>query len=237
MHLRIMTMSMLQNNYNGISIQVGLSGYSFRLWNAGQMTSASGWLSSERIFTTPEFQRRYDEVAVSVFTPKVALVPAQFFSPERAKELLDDVVNIGVNDTVEFVEVPHLASVLVYSNAIGETLSKVISETVLKLDGSKARLLPEMYYILEQLPFMKEYNKILASYMDGVLYLVIAQGKTLLLCNSFHAPDFTTAEYFIFMAMKKLQLNPEVSTISFRTPLSEDDEMSLYRYFKSVDQI
>ena len=201
------------------------------------MTSASGWLSSERIFTTPEFQRRYDEVAVSVFTPKVALVPAQFFSPERAKELLDDVVNIGVNDTVEFVEVPHLASVLVYSNAIGETLSKVISETVLKLDGSKARLLPEMYYILEQLPFLKEYNKILASYMDGVLYLVIAQGKTLLLCNSFHAPDFTTAEYFIFMAMKKLQLNPEVSTISFRTPLSEDDEMSLYRYFKSVDQI
>ena len=237
MHLRIMTMSMLQNNYNGISIQVGLSGYSFRLWNAGQMTSASGWLSSERIFTTPEFQRRYDEVAVSVFTPKVALVPAQFFSPERAKDLLDDVVNIGVNDTVEFVEVPHLASVLVYSNAIGETLSRVISETVLKLDGSKARLLPEMYYILEQLPSMKEYNKILASYMDGVLYLVIAQGKTLLLCNSFHAPDFTTAEYFIFMAMKKLQLNPEVSTISFRTPLSEDDEMSLYRYFKSVDQI
>ena len=237
MHLRIMTMSMLQNNCNGISIQVGLSGYSFRLWNAGQMTSASGWLSSERIFTTPEFQRRYDEVAVSVFTPKVALVPAQFFSPERAKELLDDVVNIGVNDTVEFVEVPHLASVLVYSNAIGETLSKVISETVLKLDGSKARLLPEMYYILEQLPSLKEYNKILASYMDGVLYLVIAQGKTLLLCNSFHAPDFTTAEYFIFMAMKKLQLNPEVSTISFRTPLSEDDEMSLYRYFKSVDQI
>ena len=201
------------------------------------MTSASGWLSSERIFTTPEFQRRYDEVAVSVFTPKVALVPAQFFSPERAKELLDDVVNIGVNDTVEFVEVPHLASVLVYSNAIGETLSRVISETVLKLDGSKARLLPEMYYILEQLPSLKEYNKILASYMDGVLYLVIAQGKTLLLCNSFHAPDFTTAEYFIFMAMKKLQLNPEVSTISFRTPLSEDDEMSLYRYFKSVDQI
>ena len=227
----------MANMKDRISIQVGLSGYSFRLWNAGKMTAASGWLSSDRIFTTPEFQRRYDDVAVSVFTPKVALVPAQFFSPERAKELLDDVVNIGVNDTVEFVDVPHLASVLVYSNVIGETLSKVISETVLKLDGSKARLLPEMYYILEQLPSLKEYNKILASYMDGVLYLVIAQGKTLLLCNSFHAPDFTTAEYFIFMAMKKLQLNPEVSTISFRTPLSEDDEMSLYRYFKSVDQI
>ena len=73
--------------------------------------------------------------------------------------------------------------------------------------------------------------------MDGVLYLVIIQGRSLLLCNSFKAPDFTTAEYFIFLAMKKLQLNPEVSTITFRTPLSEEDEMSLYRYFKNVDQI
>jgi hypothetical protein len=73
--------------------------------------------------------------------------------------------------------------------------------------------------------------------MDGVLYLVIAQGKSLLLCNTFQAQDFTTAQYFIFLAMKKLQLNPEVSTICFRTPLSEEDEMSLYRYFKSVEQL
>ena len=73
--------------------------------------------------------------------------------------------------------------------------------------------------------------------MDGTLYLVIAQGRSLLLCNAFQAPDFTTAEYFIFMAMKKLQLNPEVSTICFRTPLSEEEEMSLYRYFKNVEQI
>ena len=82
-----------------------------------------------------------------------------------------------------------------------------------------------------------DYNKILASYMDGVLYLVIAQGRSLLLCNSFQAPDFTTAQYFIFLAMKNLQLNPEVSTICFRTPLSEEDEMSLYRYFKNVEQV
>ena len=73
--------------------------------------------------------------------------------------------------------------------------------------------------------------------MDGYLYLAIAQGKTLLLCNSYEAPDFTTAQYFIFLAMKKLQLNMEVSTICFRTPLNEDEEMSLYRYFKNVEQI
>ena len=37
--------------------------------------------------------------------------------------------------------------------------------------------------------------------------------------------------------MKKLQLNPEVSTISFRTPLDAEQEMSLYRYFKAVEQL
>ena len=116
-------------------------------------------------------------------------------------------------------------------------MSKVISETAVRTDGSKARPLPELYYMLRQLPQLEDYNKIVASYMDGYLYLVIAQGKTLLLCNSFQAPDFTTAEYFIFLALKKLQLNPEVSVISFRTSLTEEQEMSLYRYFKSVEQI
>ena len=188
-------------------------------------------MSADRIFTTSEFQKRYDSVDVSVFSPKAALVPAQFFAPERAGEILADVVKVSDNDVVEYVHVPGQAAVLIFSNVIGETLSKVISETVLHTDGTKARLLPEMYFMLQQLPSMTEYNKILASYMDGVLYLVIAQGKSLLLCNSYQAPDFTTAEYFIFLAMKKLQLNPEVSTICFRTPLTEEYEMSLYRYF------
>ena len=203
----------------------------------GGSETFSGWMSSERIFTTAEFQRRYEQVDISVFTPKVALVPVQFFTPENACAMLDDVVDISDEDLVEYVEVPGQASVLIYSNAIGETLSRVICETVRRTDGSKTVLLPEVFYMLRSLPELTEYNKIMASYMDGVLYLVIAQGKSLLLCNTFQAQDFTTAQYFIFLAMKKLQLNPEVSTICFRTPLSEEDEMSLYRYFKSVEQL
>ena len=69
------------------------------------------------------------------------------------------------------------------------------------------------------------------------MHLVIAQGKSLCLANVFAAPDFTTAEYFIFLSMKRLQLNPEVSTVCFRTPLDPEAEMSLYRYFKGVVQL
>ena len=220
-----------------ISIQVGLSGYSFRIWDAVAGSRSSEWMPADRIFTTSEFQRRYDDVSISVFTPKVTLVPSNFYSPERAKDMLAEVVSLSDDDVVESVPVPQLASVMIYSNLIVETLSKVICETVLRTDGSKAAILPEMYFMLTQLGELTEYNKVLASYMDGVLYLVIAQGKSLMLCNSYQAPDFTTAQYFIFLAMKKLQLNPEVSTITFRTRLDDEDEMSLYRYFKSVDHI
>ncbi len=226
----------MTNKKDRISIQVGLSGYSFKI-ESGTAVHASGWMGAERIFTTPELQRRYEEVEISVFTPKCALVPAHFHHPDHVRKNLSEVVSLSDSDYVGFVEVPEHAAVLLYSNSIGETLSKVISETVLRIDGNKTAPLPELYYMLRQLPSLQDYNKILASYVDGYVYLVIAQGKSLLLCNSFRAQDFTTAEYFIFLAMKKLQLNPEVSTVTFRTPLSDEQEMSLYRYFKNVEQI
>ena len=194
-------------------------------------------MSAERVFTTPEFLRRYDNVEISVFTPKVTLVPEQFHEDSMSGVSLRNVADLAAGDDVHSVQVPDFAAVLLYSNTIGEALSKAVSETVMDKEGNKSRPLPEMYYMLKSVSGLPDYNKILASYVDGILYLVIAQGRSLLLCNSFHAPDFTTAQYFIFLAMKNLQLNPEVSTITFRTPLSEEDEMSLYRYFKNVDQI
>ena len=218
-----------------ISIQVGLSGYSFKI-QAEQFEHSSGWMGAERIFSTPEFQKRYSEVELSVFTPKCTLIPAQFHVPENARMMLSDVVAVSDEESVEFVEVPEFAAVLLYSNTSVGSISRVISETVLRTDGTKARPLPEVYYMLKQLPDIPDYNKILVSYKDDSLYLVIAQGKSLLFCNTFKAPDFTTAQYFIFLAMKKLQLNPEVSSIFFRTPLDQEQEMSLYRYFKNVEQ-
>lgn len=95
--------------------------------------------------------------------------------------------------------------------------------------------LPEIYYLLRDLPSCREYNKILCSWKSDTLYLAIAQGKTLLLANSFKAKDFVTAQYYIFLAMKSLQLNPEVSTLCLKGSVGDEEELSLYRYFKSVE--
>ena len=219
-----------------ISIQVGLSGYSFKI-ESGDGHTSSGWLSSESIFTVPQMQRRYDDVTLSLFTPYCTLVPENFHRPDLSRELLSEVMTLPESAVAEYVPVPEFNAVLVFSTSIGGTLHKVVSESVLKTDGTKSRLLPEIYHMLRQVLSLPEYNRVLASYMDGVLYLVIAQGKTLLLCNTYAAQDFTTAQYFIFHVMKKLQVNPEISTICFRTPLDEEQQMSLYRYFKNVDII
>ena len=227
---------MIDNNKDKISIQVGLSGYSFKVQGQEGLRS-SGWLSAEQIFSTPDLQKKHDEVSIAVFTHKYTLVPAGFYDSDKAREMLAEVVSLDEDDVIEAVQVPQSAAVLIYSLSSAGTLPKVMTETALRKDGAKAKPLPEAFYMLEQLQDLPEYNKIMASYMDGYVHIVISQGKSLLLCNSYRAVDFTTAEYFIFLAMKKLQLNPEVSSICFRTPLSEEQELSLYRYFRSVERL
>ena len=219
---------------NRISIQVSLSGYSFKCLRDG-VPYQSGWQEPGSVFTTPDLQRRYDEVEISLFTPKCTLVPEAFFDPASAREALSGVVPLRPSDVVSHVPVTEFGAVLLYSNSMDETLSRVISQTVLTVSGDSVPVYPELYYILKELPSCPEYNKILASYRDGALHLAIAQGRTLQLANVYKAADFTTAEYFLFLALKTLQLNPEVSTISWRTPLEPAEEMSLYRYFKAVE--
>lgn len=218
-----------------ISVQVSLSGFSFRI--TGEEPVSSPWLGAEKLFTAPEFRKAYDEVEISLLTPKVALVPEIFFNPSDARAVLAEVAEIADTDKIGTIAVPEYGAVLVYSNSIDESLSRLISQTVFLKDGSSVEVLPEMYYILRDLAGIQEHNRILASYRDGYLFLAIAQDAELKLCNVYEAVDFTTAEYFIFLALKNFQLNPEVSSISFRTPLTEDERLSLYRYFKGVEEL
>lgn len=197
----------------------------------------SGWLGADTVFTAPELQRRYGRVEISLFTPKVALVPMTFFDESDARKSLEDTVILDKDDEVRHIAVPEYAAELVYSLSIGEMLSRTVSQSVLDTAGGAAEVLPEMYYVLKDLQKVDEYNRIVASYASGYINIGISQGRNLLLANVFRAADFTTAEYFLFLAVRKLQLNPEVSSVYFRTPLSEDEEMSLYRYFKSVERL
>ena len=223
-------MQVTGSNKTQVSIQVKSDGFAI---NSG--CARSEWLGADRVFTTPELQKRFDEVAISVFTPKFTLIPTNFFRPEDARAMLGETFTLAPEEGVGYAQLPQFGAVAVFSTSVNGTLARMLHESVRKTDGSKGLLIPEQYFMLTSLEKISEYNKIVASYADGYIHLIVAQGKTLLLCNSFEASDFTTAEYFIFMVLRKFQLNPEVSTIYFRTPLSAEEEESLYSYFHSVE--
>lgn len=145
------------------------------------------------------------------------LVPSNFFNPEKEREALEGVAQFGKDCAVRHIDIPQYDAVLVYS--VDE--DSVVSAT-------------EMADILSRLPDCPAYNKILCSIRGERLFIGIAQGKSLLLANCFGIQDFTTAEYYIFLAVKSLQINPEVSTICWTSKLEPSQEMSLYRYFKAV---
>ena len=126
-----------------ISIQVGLSGYSFKIESANE-TESSGWLGAESIFTVSQMQKRYSDVLISVFTPYCALVPENFHRPELSKEMLSEVADLPQGAVVDYVRVPEYNAVMLFSNSIGGTLHKVVSESVLRTDGTKAQVSPTM---------------------------------------------------------------------------------------------
>ena len=94
--------------------------------------------------------------------------------------------------------------------------------------------MPELYRVLDRLGTLPEYNKILCHWDGETLSLGIGQGKSLLLSNTYRVGDFVSVMYFVLLALKSLQLNPEMSTICFMSELSSDDKILLYHYFKSV---
>lgn len=170
-------------------------------------------------------------------------MPSNFFNKTCARDVLAQVACVSAEDNVSWVEVPEYGAFLVWAEpALGvadpatgiapavstDTTSAVAAE-------SETRNLPEIYFILKDLQKCPDYNKILCTWAEGYLYLAIAQGRTLLLANTYPANDFATVQYYIFLALKSLQLNPEISAVCFRSPLSKEDEMSMYRYFKAVE--
>lgn len=219
-------------NSDIISVQVTRDGFSLKYGCA-----RSGWLGADHLFTVPELSVPHEDVEISFFTDKFALVPASFFRAESARSILSETVSLLPEDTVLAEELPRQGAWAVYASSPSNSHLRIIRETLLKKDGSKGSILPEQCRMLSALEGISEYNKILASWAEGRLYLVIARGRALLLCNSFEAPDFVTAEYYIFLVMSRFQLNPEQSTVYFRTPLSEDEQASLYSYFRGVEMI
>ena len=148
---------------------------------------------------------------------KYTLVPKDFFSEEAAAGLLSATVLLDEKDSVKNMELPSYEAVLVYTG-----------------DDSRALAISEM---VKEAACIDEYNKVLARLGDGFVDILVAEGKKLLLVNTFPAADLVTAQYFIFASLRQFQVNPEVTTIYFLGDTPDSIMEDLFRYFKSVELI
>lgn len=148
---------------------------------------------------------------------KYTLVPKEFFSEEAAAGLLSATVLLDEKDSVKNMELPSYEAVLVYTG-----------------DDSRALAISEM---VKEAACIDKYNKVLARLGDGFVDILVAEGKKLLLVNTFPAADLVTAQYFIFASLRQFQVNPEVTTIYFLGDTPDSIMEDLFRYFKSVELI
>ena len=150
---------------------------------------------------------------------KYTLVPEGFFSPAEAHRILSEAVRLAETDKVNYQELPQFKAVLVYALTLGE------------------EALPPIASLLERAAYIGEHNKVAACFDGGALHLVIVTGNKLLLANSYPASDPVTAEYFLFAAMKQLQINPQVTTVYLAEPASPEMMDDIVRYCKGVETL
>ena len=147
--------------------------------------------------------------------PKCTLVPTRLCGEYGPRCFLSEVAPLDDSEKVNTVQIAEYGSVLVYA-------------------GSD---IPELYNVLKALPRCAEHYKVVASIKDGWLHLAVAEGDRLLFANVFRTAAFSTAQYFIFNVMKSLQMNLEMSSVYFLSPLTKEEKLSMYRYLKSVERV
>jgi len=149
-----------------------------------------------------------------VDTEKYTLIPDDYYSGQDADELLS-----ALHDTrdslIYSVRLPAHNAVMVYALPYGEKESY-----------------PSVCRMLKLLPELSSPHKLLVRYVSGVVHVVLADKDRLLLLNSYPAPDFTTAMYHIFLAMREAMFEPDHTVFHWCGDISPLDLDVVSHYFE-----
>jgi len=147
-------------------------------------------------------------------TEKYTLVPEDYMSGQDAAELLS-----ALHDTesasVYTVKVPAHHAVMIYALPHGEK-----------------EACPSVCRMLALLPEISVPHKLLVRYMSGMVHVVLADKERLLLINTYAAPDFTSALYHIFLAMKEVMFEPDHTVFHWCGNVSPSDLAVVSDYFE-----
>lgn len=233
----------MANIANRLTIQIDLSGFSFKISDhfggilySGEKSFPS--LSSFGAEMEPILKKEFSSVSllskkvndtyVYVATPKYTLIPTSMFRKEDEKTILSQIHQLDEMDEVMSIEIPQYQATLIYA------IPNSITSRVFKIQ-KRAKYFPTIYPMITKLSGLSDNNKICASFSKGEVHIVASEGQRLLLANSYPASDFVTAQYYIFLVIKEVMFNPEFTTLQVFNDIDKLQIKDLNKYFRSVN--
>jgi hypothetical protein len=230
------------NEYR-LSIQADLNGFSFSVLNKtdNQLLFLYGPdfnPSKEDEYTLirntaslfesmPLLRQEFDSTTLLYNTHKFTCIPRQIHKKGDELSALKRLFQIEDLEEINTVTLEEQEMVLIY--AANSTMLNKIKEYQPNIS-----LYPSIYLYLRYLPLFKEHNKIFFQYIKDKVIITIAEGNKILLCNSYPAQHFNSALYFLLLALKEVQFNPEHTTVYISGNIRDLEILDISKYFSSV---
>jgi hypothetical protein len=225
-----------------LSIQVGLSGFSFAVCNdiAGTClqlhhysfldtqdhndiyTEAITWCNKH-----PVLKKVFASAQCVYISPSFTLIPESAFLPTNAASILQSIHNISDLDEVYFYHLPQFGATCIYS------IPNSITAPILK-NQSSIRFYSIAVQLIQMTMSLYGHTRALFFYRNQHLYLIVMKEHRLLLCNAYHAEEFNTALYFLFFSLHQWQLNPESLRLYISGQISKQNRQILHTYFPKI---
>ncbi|MFA6335086.1 MAG: DUF3822 family protein [Bacteroidales bacterium] len=175
----------------------------------------------------PLLSSKFRAVNIIYDTCKYTLIPKQLYKPEEALHHLSKLYKLDELDEIDIAEVTNEQIVILF--ATNSTFLNFIKEA-----QPEFKIFPSIYPMISQISNFKDYNKICIHYQKGQVHIVASEGPRLVFCNSFPAMQFNTALYFLFLTLKQVQFNPELTTVFVSGNLKDFEITDISKYFSKV---
>lgn len=157
-------------------------------------------------------------ITVSDFT----VIPSDISNPNSQFRIADELFGVGEEEKVFTENVECYGVKVLYKAPSGHS--------------GESNTFPSIVRYLNELPTIKEYNKLIAEYNKekGTLVLALAEGERLLIANCYKTADFGSAIYYMLEALKQNQLNPQQTLVNLYAAVGTDELEKLQKYVKGV---
>lgn len=227
----------------GLTIQVGLSGFSFKIKDRkGNLFHHETVQYPHRVYAAvdleqplkkavvshPLLRHPYGSVKVYFDTEKHTLVPQDCAESELSQ--LQTLYDIHEYDEVNRIPVPETEAALLYA------MPTAVTSLRNRLNSEVFEFYPVIVGLLQDVVAVPDHNRVLCAYEGNYVHVVASEGGALRLAVSYPVADFDTACYYLFAVMREVMFNPGLTTLRYYGPLSEKREALLKRYFSGVQR-